>query len=77
MNLKELLCETFRPAHIDIQEEEDDEGKEFVATLTGLNGLEWDDFDSIEELDEYVVEAWIFGCEDGGKLVLHIREVKA
>ena len=71
-DLKALLKEIFDPERIEIKRE--DGG--ITATLTGVQEIEWDDFSSIEEDDEYLIEAWMFACHNGGELILHLQELE-
>ena len=68
MNLKDLLKEIFDPESIEIKREDDG----ITATLTGVGEIEYEDFGYLE--DDYFIEAWMFSCVDGGKLILHLQE---
>ncbi len=71
-DLKALLKEIFDPESIEIKTEDDG----ITAKLMGVASIEWDDFDSIEESDEYLVEAWMFACHNRGELILHLQELE-
>ena len=67
-NLKALLKEIFDPESIEIKREEDG----ITAILTGVGAIEQSDLGYLE--DEYLIEAWMFACHNGGELILHLQE---